>query len=137
MVKPVNMEKHFRKTHEESNRVTTGGPRPPDDYSSWTAYARDLDRRGQNEWAKCPFCDYAAAPFSLRRHLNNKHGIKPALLQVPQRHTDWIPQGAGFYRRLEDESYRDASYGWGQLYRDNGQFGSHPTFDGYDDESKP
>lgn len=31
----------------------------------------------------------------------------------------------------------DASYGWGGAFRDHGQFGSHPSFDGMDDESSP
>lgn len=87
-------------------------------------------------------CAEAARP-ATRKQVSNLHGDFPKLGPEPS-------SGEGQEDPREEvlsSSYRatehpgldatDGTTNIGQSFRDHGQFGSHPSFDGMDDESKP
>lgn len=137
-IQTSNLAKHYRKAH------TAEGA------------ARRLDRRRRRE---------AEAAKDRLEQLRNKpaggvratrspdlHPLKPPLKvrkggkgkQAPlgQRTRPVESGGPGepsrfVATRQADGAARDAKYGWGGSFRDQGQFGSYPSHDDMDDESNP
>lgn len=90
--------------------------------------------------SRCPIC-HATLPNNnqVMSHIVGSHG-KKALRRLGLRldvrtgkRTGVIP---GWENGLDYVSKMDAADGWGAAFRDHGQFGSYPSFDGMDDESK-
>lgn len=92
----------------------------------------------------CPQCGVGLV--RLQRHMKKVHkGVataprRPERLQ--QRLADHprsseTPHKSGTYQRESVERAHDATRLYYAAYRDNGQFGSHPSHDGYGDESDP
>ena len=59
-------------------------------------------------------------------------GLKPVAGGAPQQES---PEG--HHQNDKEIRRQDATREYAQNYRDHGQFGSHPSHDGFDDESKP
>jgi hypothetical protein len=70
---------------------------------------------------------------ALKPPVSSPSKASPKALPVPDESRD-IPREA-FFQEFSDRM--DTTKGWGQMFRDNGSFGSHPSHDGYDDESSP
>lgn len=128
-----NLERHLRKVHQEVIQTPSRG-------SSRFAATGLSSSSGSlpPNVVKCPRCPVVAPDQrSLFAHLRFSHGEQLGDIKNTQSHSavagsqgDVRPAGGG-----RGESAMDGSYGWGTSFRDNGQFGSYPSFDPMDDES--
>lgn len=95
---------------------------------------------------KCPKCRVVLpAETQLASHLYGSHRIRYTLSKEAALQTSAKYQGNAmrFYppqvptTNSNQGPQLDATRGWGHAFRDNGQFGSHPSHDAMDDESAP
>jgi hypothetical protein len=94
------------------------------------------------ELCKCPCCSSLVRQDRLDAHIRKIH--KAASKASPQAPIQRKLQQTKHQKQLtpsvsngcQDRSM-DATRDYYALYRDNGQFGSHPSHDSFDDESTP
>lgn len=91
----------------------------------------------RTEYTHCPVCSDRVKPQNLERHLRKVHhrrskkhlsvpGLVPSDVDVNRRSTTLI---------APRDKNLDATKLYAQSYREHGRFGSHPSHDGFDDES--
>jgi predicted RNA-binding Zn-ribbon protein involved in translation (DUF1610 family) len=126
-----SLEKHRKKARHAKRIAAGGAPSRPAKPKRASALA-------------CPACKFVAPSLTqLQSHIFGCHGRR-AFAQF-QTFLASQPRSAGSGPRSnapvvsDDDRERrmDASYGAGGSFRDYGQFGSHPGYDGMDDESSP
>jgi hypothetical protein len=96
---------------------------------------------------KCPYCGVPVA--RLQKHISKAHsGTTPPGAESQRKHLpsnvgqSKRPRGPvepvipGIHQSSITEQRLDATRDYYAAYRDNGQFGSHASHDGYDEESK-
>lgn len=121
-MRPCHVERHVQRVHTSppSNQAWAAAPRSP--------------RLGV-----CTICKVRVRSDRLKRHMRNVHGNRsprasrqhvrvPSVSDVQRRDTSFV---APRDRNL------DATKLYAHSYREQGRFGSHPSHDGFDDESGP
>lgn len=130
------------------------GRAAPEDFVAGGTIAPSKPRTGKVSRPKqskplktCPHC--GAQVLRLQKHLLKSHrdrrpihanpapqrSQRPASLPKPQT-PSWQEATAGTFENAGQERQLDATRDYYAAYRDNGQFGSHASHDGYDEESK-
>jgi len=88
---------------------------------------------------KCPRCGVRVKAEKLKRHIRNVHKfVKTKVGKRRGGEIVWTEETKqrGFQTDAEQRRL-DATREYAQKFRDHGQFGSHPSHDGFDDESNP
>ena len=102
-------------------------------------------------YKKCPHCGKLILANRLLLHMDKAHASESRL---PVSGEIFLRSACGSeflemqtdneqllcerdYSVDSDKTRTDAKSGWGRVYRDHGQFGSHPAHDDMDDESSP
>lgn len=124
----TRLSRHSRKVHGESGPAQDR-PTP-------------LASSGNFRLVRCPICTCTVREDHLERHSRRVHHLRgnEARRQIaspvepsPTNQTLRPAQAS----ELAAERVLDATRDYYAAYRDHGQFGSHPSHDGYDDESNP
>lgn len=96
----------------------------------------------KGDMTRCGLCGVLVR--KMDRHLRKAHqGSKASMQETSSVKMHAAVSGAGLSSESEPDDLRtehrsdDSSIGWGQSFRDHGLFGSYPSHDGMDDESKP
>lgn len=84
---------------------------------------------------RCPECGQPVRRLS--RHIRRAHPgpSEPALGRGGR--AAWGTASPLDRHTAPSETHHDATRGWGRTYRDNGQFGSHPSYDDLGEEGEP
>ena len=86
----------------------------------------------------CPVCRVNVRGDRLSRHLRKVHktrsvrALEPAIAPSGKD----VPRGSATFVAPRDKNL-DATKLYAHAYRESGRFGSHPSHDGFDDESGP
>lgn len=124
----TRLARHLRKVHGESG--------PAQDRPALLASS------GTSRLVRCPICTCTVREDHLERHSRKVHHLRgnEARRQIaspvepsPTNQTLRTAQAS----EPATERVLDATRDYYAAYRDHGQFGSHPSHDGYDDESNP
>jgi hypothetical protein len=138
----------MRRVHPNHN-AATGLPIPPAGYPSWEALFKELHRLPETQSRFCPRCRFLGPPTKLIKHLREQHSIAPpatARASVAKKTSSSSPasrrnpkgQGLHFVSldQLLAKENEDATYGWGQRYRERGRYGSAVMYDDHGDGSE-
>ena len=144
MVNPKNLEKHLSKVHglspSGSAKQTITAKKVPIS----NAKPR-VNENVQSEY--CPHCKIYLSPKGMKKHNRRRHGNLTVASKVQQtqkttkmsdRQTVQTSSDDSLIEQRFEQSFNepyDGSKYWGHMRRENGQFGSFPLFDDYDDES--
>jgi hypothetical protein len=91
----------------------------------------------------CPVCNARIRGDRLNRHLKKVHKSQPTRTRVAAKpNPDLVPSAKDVLRdsttlAAPRDKNLDATKLYAHSYRENGRFGSHPSHDGFDDESGP
>lgn len=94
----------------------------------------------------CPFCETSIR--NLQKHLKKAHPNEQIISDPTEKITSLgiqhlpLPSSGKNSKNPGRENHKeerklDATHDYYAAYRDNGQYGSHPSHDGYDEESSP
>lgn len=128
-VQVKSLEKHAKKT---GHGRTVGPP-----FDKEVARSKRLSKRPADMFQ----CLQCRAKFpnatQLGSHVAGGHGNRAfqKLVYHARSRTVKVPPEGPPNAVIERPSNMDAKHGWGGSFRDNGQFGSYPSYDGMDDES--
>jgi hypothetical protein len=97
------------------------------------------------EWQSCPICKTQVKVRKLQRHLKKVHRKMGVRERTPMHKSAGTPTAESVKDALRDnttlasprDKNLDATKLYAHSYRENGRFGSHPSHDGFDDESGP
>ena len=124
---PESLRRHLQVTHQP----------PPVGTRLWVSPA---DSRAG--YRVCTLCKARVKAFRMNRHLRNVHGgrpvrpsERPADITTPAQDQDKEKRSSTLIASREKNL--DATKLYAQSYREHGRFGSHPSHDGFDDESGP
>jgi hypothetical protein len=103
------------------------------------------DAVSPQEWQSCPICTARVKMRKLQRHLRKVHMKTEVWESTSMHRSAGTPTVESVKDVLRDSttlvSPRDKNFDATKLYahsyRENGRFGSHPSHDGFDDESGP
>jgi hypothetical protein len=155
-IRATRLDTHLQRVHPNFNPAT-GMFNPPAGYASWKAYFKELQHLPETKRPFCPECSFSGLSTKLIKHLRHAHHItdapaapasiakkapvvKQASSSTPARPRN--PKGQGLHfvsldRLLAQENEdEDATYGWGQRYRERNRFGSPVMYDDHGDGSE-
>lgn len=85
---------------------------------------------------KCPNCSSHVKQSRLKSHIQRVHGTRVPVCSSARSRAGSSELTTGYQADAEQRSF-DATRDYARSFRDHGQFGSHPSHDGFDDESTP
>lgn len=113
-------------------------------------------RRDSAKLLKCLWCPATVKSSNLNRHMKKVHGQDSRPFEKSHRRENNRDHNLGSANKIVNATVlpadhsskdvfeqtvsidrRDRTRGYGQAFRENGRFGSHPMHDGFDDESGP
>lgn len=153
-LRPDNIEKHLKKAHSKPRSIALN----PTEIVKAAEIRTERQHQAVQRLVPCPVsgCSAKLNPKHLERHIRKAHPKRlfKRAATVPlrtgsvethaasvARHLattsipDGTPRGSSYAQPAEKNL--DATKGYAHAYRENGRFGSHPSHDGYDDESSP
>jgi hypothetical protein len=129
-LRPDEVQHHLRRSHPFT---------PPKDRKSRMA----LPSGSKLVFNICPECKARVRGDRLNRHLKKVHKSQPVRTRVVAKpKTDLVPSAKDVLRESTTlaaplDKNLDATKLYAHSYREHGRFGSHPSHDGFDDESGP
>lgn len=86
----------------------------------------------------CPFCGQRILTGRLMKHLKKvRRSRRPSLLPVDHQISGNTEASFASLKNEQQERLLDSTKNYGFPCRENGRYGSHPSHDGFDDESSP
>ncbi len=127
---PRNVNRHLRKKHK---------PTPK------TRQPLAAHSVGRKEWESCPICKARVKLRKLQHHLSKVHKKAEVGKRTAMHKSGCNPTVESVKDVLRDsttltaprDKNLDATKLYAHSFREQGRFGSHPSHDGFDDESGP
>ena len=129
-LEPRNINRHVHEKHKPAKKF-------------WSAMASDSANR--EEWRFCPVCQARVKARKLQRHLGKVHkktevgkatgGHRPRVTSIVESVKDVLRDSTTL--AAPRDKNLDITKLYAHSYREQGRFGSHPSHDGFDDESGP
>jgi hypothetical protein len=117
---PLYWKKHQRTAHGPSDKGRPAG----------AIKAADL--------ARCPSCRQRVTARRLQKHIKRVHSSRSSSSRnIPEPKMNSTAAGLASIRNERQERLLDRTRNYGFPCRESGRFGSHPSHDGFDDESNP
>jgi hypothetical protein len=124
-MRPNKVERHLRVAHASHPAVTT--------------ISRTAPAATNKTYVVCSVCKANVRNDRLARHINKVHGTRSrravAENAIPLPANEVVKKTTTFVAPREKNL--DATRLYAHAYREQGRFGSHPSHDGFDDESSP
>lgn len=101
-----------------------------------------VKKKSKPQLCKCPYCSSFVRQDRLDAHIKKTHNngsqVSPkAPIRRKLQQTKHQQQSTSSTDSSRENRSMDATRDYYARYRDNGQFGSHPSHDSFDDESAP
>jgi len=120
-----NFKKHMKKVHSSIEKRVMNTEISQE---QTTLKVNKPRHRKRKNFVKCPICNVLVLYTSLKDHITLTH----KKIETIKKNTDYC---ISLKKKRIIETKIDGSKGW-HTFRDHGQFGSYPSFDPMDDESK-
>jgi len=126
---PRRIERHLRKVHPFRSILV----HPKKDLTSRPPTPRKVGR----EYQSCSKCGVTVRVDHMGRHLKRVHASRPVRRHAVVALSSKDAQRESTSLTAPFDKNLDATKPYAHSYRELGRFGSHPSHDGFDDESTP